>query len=96
MKLILFSIFDAKMAEFSSPFFEKKENAAVRNFSDWVNDGSDPRNMLFKHSADYVLWRIGEFDTETGVFESMIPVSVVSGSALKRGDTPPPIPQVIN
>lgn len=83
MNLLVFSIFDSKMARYSTPFFDEREASAIRNFSDWVNDGSNPGNMLFKHPEDFSLFFVGEFDRDSGELVPFTPKNLVTASALK-------------
>lgn len=58
-----FSIYDSKAMVFNVPFFQVTTPAAMRSFSDLVND---PKSNVYRHPGDYVLYEIGEFDDEKG------------------------------
>lgn len=80
----LYSVFDSKMASFSAPFIELRDAGAIRNFTDWCNDGSNPQNMLFKHPEDYTLYRLGSFDNEQGtLIQKNPPEALVTASAVR-------------
>lgn len=62
----VFSIFDDKAAAYLQPFFLDTTGQAIRAIQDCV---SDPNHNFAKHTADYTLFQIGEFDNTTGVFQ---------------------------
>ena len=59
----VFSIFDSKAQMFNVPFFMTTTPAAIRSFTDLVNDPNTPVN---KHPSDFVLYELGEFDDSVG------------------------------
>lgn len=59
----VFSIFDSKAQMFNVPFFMPTTPAAIRSFTDLVND---PQTLVCKHPADFVLYELGEFDDSVG------------------------------
>lgn len=65
MKLIICSLFDRAIQAYGRPFFVPHVNAAVRGFTDEVNN---PQSDLFKHPADYDLFQLGDFDDSDGSF----------------------------
>lgn len=76
---------------FLSPALELNEASAVRNFEHAVLRNDD--SLFFSHPADYALFFVGDFDSDTGVlFPAKIPKEIVTAdqviqSALsKRGD----------
>lgn len=91
MILKIFAVFDSKMAQFGQPFFDQNEGSAIRNFSDAVNDGSNPHNMWHKHPEDFSLFYLGDFASDNGELVPILPRSLVTASALfslKNGDLP--------
>lgn len=80
----MYAVFDSKAAFFSKPFYDTSEGSAIRNFSDGVNDSSTPNNMWNKHSEDYSLFQIGEYEDTTGELIACLPKSIVTASALKH------------
>lgn len=84
MIMKIFSVFDSKAAFFGNPFFDQNEGSAIRNFSDAVNDSSNPNNMWHKHPEDFSLFYLGEFDNLVGSFSSDIPRCVLTASALRE------------
>lgn len=78
----IYSIEDIKTG-FVTPSADQNDPAAIRNFSSAImqSDG-----ILFTHAEDFRLFKIGEFDSETG---SILPVSPIvhlaDGSDVLRG-----------
>ena len=64
-KLNVYTVHDIKAEAYITPFFLPTDAVAERTFTDCAND----RNHQFgKNPADYTLFKVGEFDTQTGVF----------------------------
>jgi len=84
MKLKMFSVLDTKTGAFGNPFVSLREESAIREFSDAVNDGSNPNNQWFRHPEDFSLYFLGEFDTSTGVINPISLIqNLITASALK-------------
>ena len=64
MKFKIFSIYDSKAETFNTPLFLVQEGQAIRIFDDMVNDD---QTDIAKHTEDYTLFNLGEFDSETGL-----------------------------
>lgn len=77
----MYSVFDSKAAFFGKPFFEQREESAIRTFSDAVNE-KNPNNMWNKHPEDYSLFFLGQFDDQTGVITVDLPRNVITASAI--------------
>ena len=78
MKAPVFSYRDNKVG-FLSPFVDTNEDTAIRGFSFAINSRD---GVMGFSPADFDLYKVGVFDSETGCFESMLPVLVVSGSSV--------------
>ena len=78
MILNVFSIRD-EQGTFGNPFAMPNDNQAIRDFASAVNMATD-RSALAYAPQDFVLYRIGQFDLETG---KLIPEAAVV--YLKRG-----------
>lgn len=77
MKQKLYSIFDKATGAYAAPFTQPTNAGAIRAIKmDMENENS----MLGKHSGDYELWFVGEFDTDTGQITSTIERVVWLGS----------------
>lgn len=63
MKLKVYSVFDSKVEAFMTPFFMRADGEAVRAC---IQASRDASHNFSKHSADYTLFRVGEFDDGNG------------------------------
>lgn len=70
MTLNIYTIRDSKVLAYATPFFMPTNGAALRAFSDHVNDPSTPVN---KHPEDYELWHLGSFDDQDGTVTAAKP-----------------------
>jgi len=78
--LLVFSVFDSKASAFLPVFMLRSNGEALRLFQDEVNrEGSE----FWKHPEDYTLFRVGEFDQETGELVGSGPVSVATAVTLR-------------
>lgn len=76
MKMGMYAIRDAKTGYFA-PTVEVNDFAAVRNFEHAVTNGD---SLLFSHSDDFDLFKIGEYDSDSGLVSACSPhVHLVSG-----------------
>jgi hypothetical protein len=66
----VFSVHDSKVKCFLQPFMMPNEQTAVRAMMDCVRDKGHAFN---KHPEDYNLFYLGEFDEETGLYETVAP-----------------------
>lgn len=85
MKIVC-AVFDSAVQSFGQPFFVPAVGSAVRSFSDEVNR-DDAQNQLNRHSDDFVLWQLAEFDEDNGIFIQNADVKRVLARAkdLKNG-----------
>lgn len=90
MLINVFSVYDSKACFFGQPFFDQHEASAIRNFSDAVNDASNPNNMWNKHPEDFSLFQIGSFHNETGELVPIHPKNLITASALRSLKNPEP------
>lgn len=84
---VVVTVRDRAIDTFGRPFVVPALGAAVRGFTDEVNNS---QSDLFKHSDDYDLYELGVFDDQTGLFDMLpAPRMVVTGkSVLRVADTP--------
>lgn len=68
MILKAFSIRDVKV-DFRPPFFLQNEALAIREMNRALKD---PTSQVACYVEDLQLFRVGEFDTNTGVFNSYV------------------------
>lgn len=72
----IYSIRDVRTG-FLSPTYDLNDAVAARNFAHAVMNSD---SILFTHAADFDLFRIGTFDSETGcLIPEDMPVFVASG-----------------
>lgn len=71
-----FTIRDSAAEAYMRPFFAQSPGAAIRSFSDLVND---PEHPIGQHPEDYTLFQIGEFEELSGVLEVYEPRSLGNG-----------------
>lgn len=62
MLLKMFCVRDTKAEAYDRPFYAESRGTAIRSFGDAANDSSHPFN---KHPEDYVLFELGEYDTDS-------------------------------
>lgn len=79
MKVKCYAILDAKVKEFHLAVFDLQHEGAIRQFSDVVQDSQTKWN---KHPEDYSLWYVGDFDTEKGKMDGVIPENLVNAVAV--------------
>lgn len=68
MILGVYSLKDVKAGDFASPFTCPNDNVALRLLDSSVNGNHD--TDLYKFSADFELWKLGNFDTKNGSLTS--------------------------
>lgn len=82
MQQLVFSIYDTKAAIYSSPWLSPTKGAAIRAFSDNVNDVQSP---FYRHPDDYILFQLGVFDDNTGEITMIEPENLGVASTFKTG-----------
>lgn len=81
MKIKIYAIFDAVAKAHLQPFFAFSDPLAARMFTQAVND---QKSTLWANPVDYTLFRVGEFDDETGILYPVAkPELVVSGAQVR-------------
>lgn len=80
MKYPLFSVRDTRVG-FNQPQTDISDKTAERNFAAAINN---PNNGVMNFApGDYDLYRIGEFDTDSGlIISEPVPVLIVSGASV--------------
>ena len=61
----VFTVFDEKSEAYLQPFFMDTIGQATRAITDCCND---PNHAFNRHTSDYTLFLLGEFDDLTGQF----------------------------
>ena len=62
------------------PFFSRNTGTALRDFTAAVNEEGSAFN---RHSEDYSLWRVGEFEETAGKIGSVVPVQIASAHEMR-------------
>lgn len=78
MKYNLYLYRDHLKNDFSLPMIEVNDQVMTRNFENLCK--TDP-SMSFA-PGDYDLFKVGTFDTESGLFETKVPEFIVNGGSL--------------
>lgn len=87
MKTKMFAIHDSKAEAYLQPFTMRSKGEALRAFENTVND---PSTAFYKHSADYTLFEIAEYDEEKGeVLPNSIRVALANALELKKSSPTP-------
>lgn len=80
MKIGVYSIRD-KQAGFLEPRLNMNDQLAIRGFANAINNSPVGADIGFA-PGDFDLYKLGEFDSDTGMFECHIPEFLVSGSSM--------------
>jgi len=82
VKLLAFSVYDAKAEAYLRPYFADTKGLAMRAFRDAVND---PQHEMHRHAEDYTLFAVGEFDVMTGMFTPYLaPIAMATAITLRE------------
>ena len=80
-RLVACSIHDSKAEYWMRPTFFQSTGQAVRMFGDLAReDGSE----VNKHPEDYNLYKVAEFDEDTGEMIGSVPVHLIAGANVKE------------
>lgn len=82
MKLY-FAVKDLAVQAFGTPFLVRSTGEAIRSFQDEVNK-QDGNSAIAAHPEDYELYRIGEYEDETGKLTGIEPELSARAKDLKR------------
>lgn len=83
MKLKIFSVRDAATEIFTRPFFMLTKAEAIRTFT---KEANTPDSQLFQHPLDYHLYFLGDFDQDSGQFNSVKPEDLGTAQSYKNPD----------
>lgn len=75
------SVRDRATDTYGNPFFVVALGQAVRGFSDEVNN---PESALNKHPDDYDLYVLGDYESESGLFNCGTPRQIAVGKDCVR------------
>lgn len=85
MKLQAFSLRDTKAETFAAPFFVPNENIAVRLLSQLV---LDKRTDLGKYPQDFMLYRVGDYDTDNAALSACQVELICTASSVLPKENP--------
>lgn len=74
----VYCIKDAKVG-WLQPTFETNDDVAMRNFAHAVMSTG---TVLTTHKQDFDLFKIGTFDTDSGLINSCIPQFIIGGDSI--------------
>lgn len=77
MKYGIYSIRDFKTG-FLPPTVDQNDGSAARNFEHAVLQSE--QTLFFSHPEDYALYRIGDFDTDTGEVTPCMPAELLTAT----------------
>lgn len=85
MNMQAYSVFDTKSLQYHLPFFQPTDGAAIRMLQDLVDD---PNTQMGRHPADFVLYCVGFYDSNTGGMVPNAPLRhIVDAVALVKVQT---------
>lgn len=91
--LLIFTVYDTKAETFMPPFFVPAIGLATRTFSDCINSNE---HHFAKHPADYTLFKLGSFDTDTCHFDLKDKISLGNGVEFLLPDEQPDLFEATN
>lgn len=78
MKYPVYAVRDVHTG-FMTPTVDQNDASATRNFAHAVKQ---PTSLMNSHPKDYSLYRVGQFDTETGDLTACMPELVIDAFSL--------------
>lgn len=79
MKKVVCSVFDAKAAAFSLPYYSVNLAVAMRDFRQGC---LDPDSALSRNPEDFSLFHLANFDDETGLFTTITPPAILTNASV--------------
>lgn len=76
MKTYVYTVRDSKAEAYALPFYAHTDGLALRMFETTVNS---PDHPIGGHPEDYTLFKLGEFDTDRGIFSCHEPIAMGNG-----------------
>lgn len=76
----IYSVFDSAVKTYNRPFFAETDGAALRTFRMAINDPASP---FYASAADFTLYSLGQFDQDTGLFDTGAPDNMGNGLTFK-------------
>ena len=70
MDINVYSIYDKKAEEYGNPFTDTNDWLAIRRLNMEIKN---PDSIMIKHAPDFALYKIGKYDTKTGIITADTP-----------------------
>lgn len=83
MRYVVCVIRDSATDDYGVPYTFKTTGEAVRTFTDLVNR-PDQNSQVFNHPEDFELFKIAEYESNTGEFTPEVPRSLGRGADVKE------------
>ena len=80
MKYPVYAIRDAKVG-FMTPTVDVNDASAARNFEHAVMNSA---SLMNSHPGDYALYKIGEFDSDSGELTSQLPENIIDAAGVVK------------
>ncbi|MCI9476500.1 MAG: hypothetical protein HFE71_08535 [Emergencia sp.] len=84
MILLMYAMRDVK-AGFLTPQVESSDEIAIRNFQ-MAFKSARPDSLLFGFPEDYSLYRIGDYDTDSGAVTPCVPPLFLCNAPVEKGE----------
>lgn len=82
MKISLLSVYDKQIQAYGAIFTARTIGEAIRGLTDHV---ADKTTEIAKHPEDYQLFKLGEWDNETGkIYPTETPMMIISAEELVK------------
>ena len=75
MKTGIYTIYDRKAGIYQFPYQFHNDAVALRACQDLVNQGD---SQIAKHPADYIMFKLGEYDDNEGVFVQLSTKEIIA------------------
>ena len=82
---MLFNVYCMRdeMSGYLTPTFEQNDNIAIRNFKFAINR---PDTIIYANPKHFDLYKIGTFDTDTGIIEKCDPELLCNGLSVRESE----------
>ncbi|QCQ84811.1 nonstructural protein [Blackfly microvirus SF02] len=83
MRIQTYAVFDKAVSAFLQPFYARTRGEALRSFVQACNEEGSQFN---RHAADYVMFFVGEFDDQSGMYHPQEPERVIGALECREAD----------
>lgn len=85
MKMIICAVYDSAIETYGRPFFVTHRGQAIRSFTDEVKN-SESNSEIAKHSDDFSLHSIAEYEDSTGQITPTVHQLLIRGKDILKGE----------